>query len=94
VKHGRSPPTHLDNEHSFFRVLGINLADAAGEHDRLEPGPALAALHAQVKGTGEALNQRLAELVAVVGRAIAGLNLNGQGRGETTLCLLPAATLL
>jgi hypothetical protein len=54
-------------------------APAAGEHDRLEPGPAFAALHAQIERAGEALNQRLAELVAVVGRAVAGLDLDGQG---------------
>ncbi len=70
----------------------IDLADAAGEHNRFEKAPALAIFQTQVKGAGESLNQRFAEFVAVIGGAVAGLDLDIQGRGQavgTGVAVLP-----
>jgi hypothetical protein len=44
--------------------------------------PQRSPVQAQVKGAGEALDQRFAELVAVVRGAVAGLDLDFQGRGQ------------
>ena len=78
---------HLDDEHALHRlflfgVAVVDLADAAGEHDRLQEAPALAGLQAQIEAAGEALDERLAELVAVVRGAVARLDLDLQRRRQ------------
>ncbi|EKD39987.1 MAG: hypothetical protein ACD_75C00215G0001, partial [uncultured bacterium] len=85
---------HLNDEHALFGNLflgqpGIDLADTAGEHDRLQETPALAAGKSHVEGAGKALNERLAEFIAVIGGPVARLDLDRQrigqivGAGET-----------
>src|SRR5512143_1980203 len=76
---------YLDHEHSFsglrlFYMAGVHLADAAGKHDRLDPLPPLAAGQPQAKGAREPLDHGLAELVAVVGGSVAGLDLDLERR--------------
>ena len=74
---------HLNDQHSFlgfilFDMPGIDLSDAAGEHDRFDPGPALAVLKPLVKGTGKTENHRLAKFVAVIAGSVACPDLDGR----------------
>ncbi len=77
----------LDNQHIRLRptllgVPGVHLADAAREHDGLEPLAALAAGESHPKGARVSRDHRLTELVAVVGGAVRCLDLDLQRRGE------------
>ena len=91
-------PAHLDNEHALlllflFGMAVVDLAHTGSEHDRFQIAPALAIGKTQVKGTGKTLDQRLAEFVAVIRGAVAGINLDLQGGGQiigTGIMIFPA----
>ncbi len=60
----------------------VELADPAAEHDGLDPLPALATRQPLAEGPGVAGDDRLAELVAVVGGAVGRLDLDLERRGQ------------
>ena len=73
---------HLGLRLSLLGVPRVYLADAAREHDRLDPLAPLFIGEPHPEGARVALDQRLAELVAVVGSAVGGLDLDLEWRGE------------
>ena len=77
VTYTHTHPPHRDLLTYLWRLLagmaGVQGSDAAAEHDRLHPLTPLPARCQQPAGTREAGHQRLAELVAVVGRAVTRL---------------------
>ena len=82
---GRS--ADLDDQHAFggFALGGvpsIELPNAGREHDGLDPLEALAVGEALTEAAGEAMDDRFAELVAVVAGTIRSLHLNLEGSGE------------
>ena len=91
---GVSRPADLDDQHPdltvvFFGVAMVLEADAAAEHDRLEPlAPLLAAAvrvrEALAKRAGVTADEGLAKLVTVVGGAVGGVDQDLEGRGERT----------
>ena len=74
---------HLHHQHVLLRlplvqVPVVQLAHAAREQHRLQVLVALAVRDALREGAREARDHRLAELVAVVRRAVRGVDLDGQ----------------
>src|SRR3990172_10450107 len=63
-------------------MAGVHLSYPPREHDRLDPFPSFAVRESQTEGPGKPLNYRLSELVAVIGSAVARLDLDGQGVRE------------
>jgi hypothetical protein len=77
----------LHDEHPLFRgalirVPAVKLPDPGGEHDRFHPFEALPARKSLTERPREAMDDRLAVLVSVVGRSVARLDLDVQGGGE------------
>ena len=60
----------------------IELTDTTAEHDGLDVLSSLSVAEALAIGTSETSDDRLTELVTVVGRTVGGLDLNGQGMGD------------
>lgn len=60
----------------------IELTDTTAEHDGLDVLSSLSVAEALAIGTSETSDDRLTELVTVVGSTIGGLDLNGQGMGD------------
>ncbi len=93
---GRGAATHADpvggpaDLHDPHLLLGavlldvprVDLADAAGEHDRLDPLAPLAVGEPQPERARVSLDDRLAELVAVVRGPVRCLDLDLERRGE------------
>ena len=77
----------LDHPHPrlgrfLAQVAGVDLSQAPGEHDGLDPLAPLAVRQPQAERAGKALDQRFPELVAVVGGAVAGLDFDLERRGQ------------
>mmetsp|Transcript_106531 Transcript_106531/g.301278 ORF Transcript_106531/g.301278 Transcript_106531/m.301278 type:complete len:235 (-) Transcript_106531:931-1635(-) len=88
----------LDDLHAHLRlvllpVLGVHLAEATCEEDRLDPLPALAASRAEPEGAREAANEGLTKLVAVVAGPVGALDQDVGGLGHAW-GVRPAAVLV